>query len=98
MYGDVCCISVPDRPDSDKLPQDTWEDFRNKFMRGAMSRTAIFDYRHCIREFHAVLERVRNVAATAGSARAPSESDLDKAVKDAIQRIKDLAKKQVLVY
>jgi hypothetical protein len=98
LYSDVRCINIPAREDRDRLPRQSWGEFRRSFMRGAMSRTAVFDYRHCIRELHAVLELVRNTAAQTRGGFVPLTAALDRLIKDALDRIEQLAKKSVLLH
>lgn len=90
QYGDAKCFSIADRDDT-ILPQLTYKDLKKTFMDGgkAKSRSDIFDYRHSIRELHSVLEYVHNFKDF-------EPRLLLSKIKDALQRIKDLAQKKML--
>ncbi|MCB9501650.1 MAG: hypothetical protein H6696_06900 [Deferribacteres bacterium] len=55
QYGDTCCFNHPERKDI-KLPETTYNQLRTDYFKHAKSRSQIYDYHHCMREFHAVLE------------------------------------------
>jgi len=88
MYGNARCFNLPDRPHK-LLPDKTYKEMKKMFA-DARTRTDIFDFRHCMRELHSVLEYVRVSERI-------SAHELRKAIDNAILRIKDLGNKQVLV-
>lgn len=88
MYGSARCFNLPERPHK-LLPKETYERVREMF-EDAKSRTDIFDFRHCMRELHSVLEYVRISERI-------SASELDEKIKNAISRIEDLGKKEIFV-
>ncbi|MDQ1255919.1 MAG: hypothetical protein QG656_513 [Candidatus Hydrogenedentes bacterium] len=92
MYGKTQCMDILNRAGDIVLPSETWDDFRTMFLAGVRSRTAVFDYRHCLREIHAVIEYVRKVAGP----NSPTQADLKEQISQALNRIQDLGKKQVL--
>jgi hypothetical protein len=63
LYGDARCFVVPDRV-HESLPDMTFREARETFFRNARSRSETFDYRHCAREFHGILEWLRTSART----------------------------------
>lgn len=56
-YGDSLCFNQPKRKDIE-LPNWTYNRLRNTLFIHAKSRSQIFDYHHCMRELHSVLEFV----------------------------------------
>lgn len=54
-YGKASCLNVPDR-DITTIPTWTFNQIHDNIFPFANSRNQIFDYRHCMREIHAVLE------------------------------------------
>ena len=58
LYGDRKCFNIPERPDI-KISNVTYSDLRSDFFENARSRSQIFDYHHCMREFHSLIEYVR---------------------------------------
>jgi hypothetical protein len=88
IYGRSRAVYVPERSNLCELPTETWNEFRGMFLKGAKSRTSVFDYRHCIRELHGVMELVR--------VGRPTDAELEAAIKKAKCRINDLAKQLVL--
>lgn len=59
MYGEVECFNIPERSDI-KLPKITFKELRDMLFKSARSRTEVFDYRHCIRYLHSVMEQVHD--------------------------------------
>lgn len=88
MYENARCFNVPERAHK-LLPDKTYNDIRKIFAH-AKSRTDIFDFRHCMRELHSVLEYVRISEKI-------SAGDLMDKVRKAISRIESLSKKEILV-
>jgi hypothetical protein len=89
MYGDAGCFNLTER-DPKLLPDKTYNSMRSLF-EGARSRTDIFDYRHCMRELHSILEYVRQI-------RELKPKKLMKRIDAAIERIETLGGKQILVF
>jgi len=98
MYRQSRCLSMPDRRDI-QLPSLTWDELRTQFLSGSRSRTAVFDYRHSMREFHAVLEFVRTRATEQPFPPvSPTDDELARQIAQALTRIQELAKKHVLLH
>lgn len=89
MYGDARCLNIPERYDLGQ-PNLTFSDLRERFFKHAKSRTQMFDYRHCMREIHGVLEYVRVSGGV-------SPKDLAARILYAMRRIEALRDKEVLV-
>lgn len=98
MYGGARCMNLPD---SDvKQPEKNWEQFKEDFFTGTKSRTAIFDYRHCMREIHAVLEWIRTAALETGANPTPfvpSDNAIRNRIIAALRNIEGLRNKPVLL-
>lgn len=58
LYGDTNCFNVPQRADN-LLPDMSYAEIRRQFFGTAQSRSQIFDFHHCMRELHSVLEYIR---------------------------------------
>ncbi|MBN1155461.1 hypothetical protein JXB12_11135 [candidate division KSB1 bacterium] len=56
-YGDSLCFNQPKRKDIE-LPNWTYNQLRKTLFARAKSRSQIFDFHHCMRELHSVLEFV----------------------------------------
>jgi hypothetical protein len=65
-YGDNICFNQPARKDIE-LPDCTYKDLRETFFKQAKSRSQIFDYHHCIRELHSLMQYVHFNAQKEGS-------------------------------
>ena len=89
MYGDTRCLNIPERRDLGQ-PNLTFSNLRERFFGNAKSRTQVFDYRHCMREIHGVLEFVHVSGGV-------SSVDLAVKILDAMRRIRALRDKEVLV-
>ncbi|HET6442576.1 MAG TPA: ATPase domain-containing protein [Phycisphaerae bacterium] len=89
MYGDTQCLNIPERSDV-KQPDLTFSGLRKKFFDRAKSRTQMFDYRHCMRELHGVLEYVHVSGGV-------SPKDLAGRILYAMRRIEALRDQEVLV-
>jgi KaiC/GvpD/RAD55 family RecA-like ATPase len=85
LYGDARCIDVPGRP-HESLPDTTFREARELFFRNARFRSETFDYPHCAREIHGILEWLRT--------RARGKADLlalrERIVEAALRRIESL--------
>ena len=57
QYGDNLCFNQPVRKNIIP-PKLKYEELREKLFKNAISRSQIFDYHHCIREFHSVMEYI----------------------------------------
>ncbi|MCP5524082.1 MAG: hypothetical protein H7A46_21300 [Verrucomicrobiales bacterium] len=66
IYKDSACLSLPERADL-SLPRMTYGELRQRIFRRARSRADLFDYRHCMRELHGLLERLLNTPDTPAS-------------------------------
>ena len=60
-YGDSRCFNLPERKDI-ALPNWTYNRLRKTLFRHAKSRSQVFDYHHCMREFHSILEYVHFIS------------------------------------
>lgn len=60
QYGDSRCFNLPERKDI-VLPNWSYNRLRRTFFTHAKSRSQVFDYHHCMREFHSVLEYVHSI-------------------------------------
>ncbi len=58
LYGHNRCFNVPDQKEK-LIPKTTFNQLKQNYFRNAKSRSQIFDYHHCIRELHSVLEFTR---------------------------------------
>lgn len=89
-YGDAKCFNIVDR-DEAILPKITYKDLKKTFMENGRvrSRTAIFDYRHSIRELHSVLEYVHNFKDF-------EPAELLAKIRSALERIKALSGHRML--
>lgn len=58
LYGDARCFNFTDRPTT-MVPDLTFSALLEEFLKGSRSRSEIFDFRHCKRELHGLLEVVR---------------------------------------
>lgn len=56
LYGKNRCIDIPNRKDNNRLPDLTYNQLRSMLFKNAKSRSQIFDFRHYMREIHAVLK------------------------------------------
>ncbi len=89
MYGAHRCLDLHERPEI-AMPRTTYQTLRERYLVDACSRTTIFDYRHTMREVHAVLEYIHQGVAT------PSE--LARRIIEAMYRVKMLARCQTLIH
>jgi hypothetical protein len=62
-YGKTPCFNLPERKDI-TLPDWTYNRLRENLFKHAKSRSQIYDYHHCMRELHAVLEYVHSCGKT----------------------------------
>ena len=90
MYEEAGCFNLPERP-AELLPKTTYKEIRENLFKNAKSRTDIFDYIHCARELHSVLEYVRT------STQLNPKNLLDK-IRNAMTRIEELGAKEMLAY
>ena len=90
MYGDAKCFNLPERRDI-VLPEMTFNDLRKMLFENARSRTQIFDYRHCMREFHAVLQDVHTIRDVQPDA-------LARKIKEAIEKVESLGSRPMLLH
>ncbi len=60
-YGDNPCLHFPVRRDITLPHEWTYKRLRDELFKHAKSRSQIFDYHHCIRELHSVMEYVRTL-------------------------------------
>lgn len=58
MYGDLPCMSIPERTE-ETLPKNTYNELRRMFFTTAKSRQEIYDFRHCGKILHSKLEMIR---------------------------------------
>ncbi|HKP95958.1 MAG TPA: DnaB-like helicase C-terminal domain-containing protein [Fibrobacteria bacterium] len=63
IYGDTRCFNFSNRKDV-FLPDISFNKIKNTFFPGAKKRDTIFDYRHTMREFHALLSSINSFANT----------------------------------
>jgi hypothetical protein len=82
-YGDKRCFNLPERKDID-LPVWTYNDLRKNLFKHAKSRSEIYDYHHCMRELHAVLEYVHSAAPMAKSG--SEKENLDKNIQEELSK------------
>lgn len=93
-YGDTPCFNLPERKDI-KLPDLTYNDLRDTFFENAKSRSQVFDFHHCMRELHPVLEYVHFVCQRTPSGSISHvlnksiQNDLKDKIKNAIEQIED---------
>jgi hypothetical protein len=85
LYGDSPCFMVPGVPPKTVKPI-TWGELKDRFFATARSRHRIFDYRHVMDEFHALVEHVRHAASSGQDDQALAKSLRAKA-KAAVERI-----------
>ena len=80
-YPKVKCFNIPERP-ADSVPSWTFGDIHDKLFPFAKSRSQIFDYRHCVREIHTVIEAIQAAANKRPVGNSPLDvgSDLLKAL------------------
>jgi hypothetical protein len=60
LYGESRCVNPSLRSDI-RLPRTTYNQIKNEYLEHAYYRSQIYDYHHCMREFHSVLEFVREL-------------------------------------
>jgi hypothetical protein len=89
LYGKSKCLEVPERPGS-MIPTTTYDDLKSKYFCSAWARDEIFDYRHCMRELHSVLETLRASPSL-------QVDDLMERLIVAVREIEDLRKSDVLL-
>lgn len=96
-YAGKRCLDIIERSDIGQ-PSLTYEELYNDFFPHALSRSDIFDYRHCMHELHGVLEYVRS-QPTGGVIQLPDEAIVlkDRVTKafDAILKLRD---KEMMVH
>lgn len=92
MYGESKCFDGVSRPGDLVLPSLTWNGLKTDFLAEAKSRTAVFDYRHCIREFQSILEYIRGSAQETDAFLKQIANRLE----SAITHIQELGSKPVL--
>ena len=90
FYGDIECFNIPKRRDV-SLPKTTFSEVREYFFRTAKTRTQVFDYRHCMRHLHAILEMVHDFPERMTAQRLGQE------VFAAVDRIEDLGMRGILL-
>jgi len=93
LYGKARCINPSLRNDI-QLPRTTYDDLLESYLQTAFYRSQIYDYHHCMREFHSILEMVRGMdfgnvksAAELQKQSAGSFKEIDDAVDKKIKRI-----------
>ena len=90
FYGDIECFNIPKRRDV-SLPKITFSEVREYFFRTAKTRTEVFDYRHCMRHLHAILEMVHDFPERMSAQRLGQE------VVAAVARIEELGTRGILL-
>jgi hypothetical protein len=89
-YGDQPCIDIASR-NVPQLPQLTFSELRETYFADARSRSQIFDYRHCMREIHSILEYIRHSPSKA-------EKDLSKRVLRSLLTIRDFRNRLLFLH
>lgn len=59
LYENVGCFRFPERSDI-ILPRITFGQIREDYLRVARSRSDVFDYRHCMRSLHGLIEQIHH--------------------------------------
>jgi hypothetical protein len=90
IYRDTPAFRFPDRSGSIDLPKDTFQALRETLFRCARSRTTIFDYRHCMREIHGLIEYLHNTPQT-------DADTLGELVVETLARIRALRDRELLL-
>ncbi len=57
-YGHIPCLEMPERKDV-TINAPTYRELRDRVFKNARSRNSVFDYRHCMRDLHALVVRVQ---------------------------------------
>ncbi len=94
MYKDVSCINIP-TVTGIKLPTLTYGELRENYFKHARSRSQVFDYHHCMRELHSVLELIRLGKGSDGRV---SVEVIQSHVNDSFKRIKEFISKAFLMH
>ena len=89
MYGGIGCFNIPERRDIG-LPEMTFAELRKRLFMSAGTRTRIFDYRHCMRYLHAILEHVHDFPAL-------GPEGMGEEILKALEKIEGLGKTEILL-
>jgi RecA/RadA recombinase len=96
LYGDSRCLNLAERRyySPDMLPDTTFTELKETYFKDARSRSRIFDYEHCMLEFHSLFQFVKVLARD----KLPDWRKLDGKIDAAFDRIRTLGEKRLLVY
>jgi hypothetical protein len=92
LYPNANCMRFPERTDL-KIEPISFKDFHERFVKKAKPRTTIFDYRHCMRILHGLLEGMH-----AKIEEADDVSKLGIRLVEALEAIHDLRNRQMLLH
>lgn len=91
IYKKTPCVLLPERSGDLTLPAKTFEDMQKEIFSCAKTRADIFDYRHCMLEFHGFIEQLLHNPSM-------EQNDVREKLVNVFKRIRNLRDRQLLLH